>query len=372
MRNLFVKSGELSEVFPYRSKAIFAFQEIDGVDLCFFGMYVQEYGSECPDPNTRRVYIEFLDSVNFFQPKSFRTDIYHEILLGYMDFAKQLGYEWLHIWACPPPSGENYIFFGHPPDQKVPDSLRLQRWYTNVLRKGKSENIVVGYKNILEQYKDDVLSQGSIETKEANVAAVARLPYFDEDYWPYFFEETIGKMDEKLKSAKSRQKRSSCKRKTKKQNDNNAAARMNRQRSGLRSKLFSTMAELSESFFSVQLHSAESAATLAVRLQRRFVTVTSFPLNFHSLQPIRDPDSLINNPILNGHSAFFDFARDNSYEFSSLRRAKFSTMLLLYELYNQEIKTEHYVCNVCELRVRTWYHCTVCEVGINQSFVVTN
>lgn len=49
----FVDTGEMPETFPYRTKALFAFEEIDGVDVCFFGMHVQEYGSECAFPNTR-------------------------------------------------------------------------------------------------------------------------------------------------------------------------------------------------------------------------------------------------------------------------------------------------------------------------------
>lgn len=44
---------EFPEQFPYRSKAMFVFEEIDGVDVCFFGMHVQEYGSDCLAPNTR-------------------------------------------------------------------------------------------------------------------------------------------------------------------------------------------------------------------------------------------------------------------------------------------------------------------------------
>jgi hypothetical protein len=48
-----VDTGEMSETFPYRTKALFAFEEIDGVDVCFFGMHVQEYGSDCSFPNTR-------------------------------------------------------------------------------------------------------------------------------------------------------------------------------------------------------------------------------------------------------------------------------------------------------------------------------
>lgn len=56
----FVDTGEMPETFPYRTKALFAFEEIDGVDVCFFGMHVQEYGSECPFPNTRSVHHHIL------------------------------------------------------------------------------------------------------------------------------------------------------------------------------------------------------------------------------------------------------------------------------------------------------------------------
>ena len=49
----FCPTGEFPESFPYRAKALFAFEEIDGADVCFFGMHVQEYGSECDPPNAR-------------------------------------------------------------------------------------------------------------------------------------------------------------------------------------------------------------------------------------------------------------------------------------------------------------------------------
>lgn len=48
-------AGEFPLEMPYRTKAMFVFEEIDGVDVCFFGMHVQEYSSDCPTPNTRCV-----------------------------------------------------------------------------------------------------------------------------------------------------------------------------------------------------------------------------------------------------------------------------------------------------------------------------
>lgn len=84
-------SGQLPESFPYRARAMFAFEEIDGTDVCFFGMHVQEYGSDCQQPNTRRVYVSYLDSVHFFTPRHLRTAVYHEILIGYLEHVGQIG-----------------------------------------------------------------------------------------------------------------------------------------------------------------------------------------------------------------------------------------------------------------------------------------
>lgn len=65
-------------------------------------MHVQEYGVGCPEPNARRAYIGYLDSVQFFQPRELRTPLYHELIIAYLEYCRNMGFIYAHIWACPP------------------------------------------------------------------------------------------------------------------------------------------------------------------------------------------------------------------------------------------------------------------------------
>ena len=94
----------------------------------------------------RRVYISYRDSVHFCQPRQLRTGVYHEILIGYLEYVKKLGFTTGHIWACPPSEGDDYIFHCHPPEQKIPKPKRLQEWYKKMLDKAVAERIVHDYK----------------------------------------------------------------------------------------------------------------------------------------------------------------------------------------------------------------------------------
>uniref|UniRef100_A0A7N9AR50 histone acetyltransferase n=1 Tax=Mastacembelus armatus TaxID=205130 RepID=A0A7N9AR50_9TELE len=350
MKSRFVDSGEMVESFPYRTKALFAFEEIDGVDVCFFGMHVQEYGSDCPFPNTRRVYISYLDSIHFFRPRMLRTAVYHEILIGYLEYVKKLGYVTGHIWACPPSEGDDYIFHCHPPDQKIPKPKRLQEWYRKMLDKAFAERIIHDYKDIFKQATEDRLTSAN------------ELPYFEGDFWPNVLEESIKELEQEEEERKKEENTASSemtegthidsknakKKNNKKTNKNKSSlSRANKKKPGmpnvandLSQKLYATMEKHKEVFFVIHLHAGPVINTLP---------------------PIMDPDPLLTCDLMDGRDAFLTLARDKHWEFSSLRRCKWSTMCMLVELHNQGQDRFVYTCNECKHHVETRWHCTVCE-----------
>ncbi|KAF7204814.1 histone acetyltransferase p300 isoform X1 [Nothobranchius furzeri] len=350
MKSRFVDSGEMSESFPYRTKALFAFEDIDGVDVCFFGMHVQEYGSDCPQPNQRRVYISYLDSVHFFRPRSLRTAVYHEILIGYLEYAKKLGYTTGHIWACPPSEGDDYIFHCHPADQKIPKPKRLQEWYKKMLDKAVAERIVHDYKDIFKQATEDRLTSAK------------ELPYFEGDFWPNVLEESIKELEqeeeerkreenstsnESIDDTKSDSKNAKKKNNKKTSKNKGSLSRSNKKKPGmpnvsndLSQKLYATMEKHKEVFFVIRLIAGPMA---------------------NALPPIIDPDPLMACDLMDGRDAFLTLARDKHLEFSSLRRAKWSSMCMLVELHNQSQDRFVYTCNECKHHVETRFHCTVCE-----------
>ncbi|XP_078140564.1 CREB binding protein b isoform X2 [Centroberyx gerrardi] len=350
MKSKFVDSGEMVESFPYRTKALFAFEEIDGVDVCFFGMHVQEYGSECPFPNTRRVYISYLDSIHFFKPRLLRTAVYHEILIGYLEYVKKLGYVMGHIWACPPSEGDDYIFHCHPLDQKIPKPKRLQEWYRKMLDKAFAERIIHDYKDIFKQATEDRLT------------SAYELPYFEGDFWPNVLEESIKELEQEEEERKKEENTASCetpegahadsknakKKNNKKTNKNKSSvSRANKKKPGmpnvandLSQKLYATMEKHKEVFFVIHLHAGPVINTLP---------------------PIMDPDPMLTCDLMDGRDAFLTLARDKHWEFSSLRRCKWSTMCMLVELHNQGQDRFVYTCNECKHHVETRWHCTVCE-----------
>jgi hypothetical protein len=172
--------------YPVRSKCIALFQEIHGIDTLLFALYVFEYGDECAAPNRRRVYISYLDSVKYFEPKAYRSMVYQRVLIEYLKSVKARGYHTAHIWSCPPTPGDDYIFFCHPQHQLTPREDMLRAWYHTMLEKAKDEGIVMRTTNLYDEYFNKDISQNA-----GTSPSPTSLPYFEGDYIPGEIENII-------------------------------------------------------------------------------------------------------------------------------------------------------------------------------------
>ncbi|CAF1567134.1 unnamed protein product [Rotaria magnacalcarata] len=219
--------------FPYRAKTIFAFQEIDGVEVAFFGMHVQEYDEHCPAPNTRRVYISIFDTGDFW-------------------------------------------------------SITIEA-------------------TIKEFDQQDEDSDHPIESEVSNKRKCANA---DE-------KKNLKRMKTQEELAKSQMP--PC--------------------TDLKSKIFSTMEKTKEAFFVICLHNPIATSPPAVN----------------------DTDVPIECDLMDTRDAFLSFSCDRNLEFSSLRRAKFSTMAFLSEIHASKTENPTYNCNNCRQQCGVHYHCTRCE-----------
>lgn len=358
------RSEGFPDRFPYRSKAVFAFEILKDPDtgisteVCFFGLYVQEYGTNCQQPNQRRVYIAYLDSVHFFQPRHLRTSVYYEILLGYLQYVKRLGYTMAHIWACPPSEGDDYIFHCHPVEQKIPKPKRLQDWYKTMLNHGNEEGTVYSYKDIFNQAKDDALD------------TPMKLPYFEGDYWPRIIDECIvsAEKDEEIDKRKQQEETANVsdddtfqtddglpvkkqqKSSSKKKNNLKKSAQNSKKKGGLITgnpivdRLFQQLEKHRDVFFTIKLFSPHDEQIVVGQKPK-----------------IEDPDPLINCELMDTRDNFLAKSREEHWEFSQLRRAVWSTLNFCYTLHiqEQEGKGLGYTCNLCEQPAI--FHCNTCD-----------
>ncbi|XP_072953794.1 probable histone acetyltransferase HAC-like 1 [Typha angustifolia] len=408
--------------FPYKSKAVLLFQRIEGVEVCLFGMYVQEFGSECAFPNQRRVYLSYLDSVKYFRPEirttsgeALRTFVYHEILIGYLEYCKNRGFTSCYIWACPPLKGEDYILYCHPEIQKTPKSDKLREWYLAMLRKASKENIVVDLTNLYDHFFTII---GECKAK----VTAARLPYFDGDYWPGAAEDMINQLrqeeDDRKHQKKGKTKKIITKRALKAAGQADLSGNASKD-ALLMQKLGETIYPMKEDFIMVHLQHACTHCCLLMVSGTRWVCnqCKNFqlcdkchdadqrreerdrhPINSrekHMLYPVeiddvpldtKDKDEILESEFFDTRQAFLSLCQGNHYQYDTLRRAKHSSMMVLYHLHNPTAPAFVTTCNVCHHDIETGqgWRCEVCpefdvcnacyqkEGGINHPHKLTN
>jgi E1A/CREB-binding protein len=388
--------------FPYRCKCLVVFQNLDGVDVVLFALYVYEHGEDNAPPNQRVVYISYLDSVHFMRPRKIRTFIYHEILIAYVDYVRRKGFSSIHIWACPPLKGDDYIFYSKPKNQKTPRDDRLRQWYIEMLVECQKRSIVGRLTNMYDEYFHD---------NKKHDATI--LPYLEGDYFPGEAENIIKELEEG-----GGKKKGSGAKKSKKKNGNTAnnkdTAKDSKSKKTRASscedetdkscksdeadpvmvKLGDTIKPMKESFIvayllwdgvkednkvvpkAIEEARKERKEKEAARSKKRDSAgqprssspnpgnIPNFVKDSHgrTVKVIDDDGEDLDCEFFNNRQSFLNLCRGNHYQFDELRRAKHTSMMVLWHLHNRDAPKFVQQCAACsrEIVSGTRHHCPTC------------
>jgi E1A/CREB-binding protein len=326
VRNHFRLNGhEYPEHVTYTSKAILVFQQIDGVEVCLFSMYVQEYNHDCGlSSNVNRTYIAYLDSLGYFRPRHARTSVYQQLVIAYLAFAKIRGFTHAHIWACPTTRGGDFIYWCHPVYQRNPSKDRLLSWYRSVIDAAREKHVAFG---------QDTFWSTHFEPLQLGLSSAQLPPFFSGDYWPAELDRVVAMPQ----------------RRAKKKTTETIVDTDVKSRDAIKTNIYHSVFSSRDSLFVIPLqptcHSC-SAVLVNVAYWEKANQVCcdaclpvgaadcfkrqDLPL-FVTAQAA-DDDPEVTCPFLDKRTEMLKNCEINHYQFDTFRRAKYSTMMLLHHI----------------------------------------
>lgn len=300
-----VKTFRTIHHVAYIDCSLYMFLETDdGVDVSFFAVYFQLYGDDCDESMRKSVYISFIDSIKLL-PDDCRRKFHHFVLLGLLAYWKTQGYERVFIWSVPSEPHNDYIFHKKPPPKtneiliskssSLPQK-KLNEWYREIFSLGNKYHIIESYSNFTKYFKE-------------NVKSLHQIPYYQGDLWS---SKMIDSISELKKDMIKLQYNTSRKHKLSKKCKNGKICKPNLEGFDMRAAVWEKMEEqidaLGSDYFCLILSEHEDPTTQITQIEY---------------------SDFIKPSIFSDRLDLTDFLWSHNLEFSSMRRATYSTQYLL-------------------------------------------
>ncbi|KAF1777243.1 CBP histone acetyltransferase [Phytophthora cactorum] len=385
--------------YQYLSRGLYLFQKHEGMEVCLFTIYAQEFGDDCElEANRRSVYIAYLDSVRYLKPTSARTAAYHLIMLAYFDYVRRHGFSRVHIWSCPPQKRISYVFWCRPSFQKTPSAEHLRRWYNNLLTKAKEYGIVKDWTTLYDRYFSESVcgpsgngestpSASFVSVKEESGVGVSTRgttvlsvnpdelvwpanqlpPIFDGDIIPSELERILGR----IISRNEKQKRASENKKLATRGKNSSVARAGGKLSfggvitRIKEEVTTDLPQVATRSLQVDVKVREvfSKCQFAIQRLKNDLLVVDLEVvddensevegaGFAGERRLKGchPETLVPSwyeqvpRFFSSRFMFHQLCSLAGYQFDSLRRAKHSTMMMVHHYFNEQVAQLNVFC----------------------------
>jgi E1A/CREB-binding protein len=291
--------------------------------------------------------------------------------------------------------GDDYIFYAKPEDQKTPRDSRLRQWYIEMLIECQKRNIVGKVTNMYDLY---------FANEKLDATAV---PYLEGDYFPGEAENIIRMLEEGGKKGSNGGKKKKSKSAISKGNTGTRSSGLDEEallmsgmmdgaksfkdldRDQVMVKLGETIQPMKESFIvaflnwsganeedlvvpeaiekaRIEYNASKDDGDLAGSKRDAIGSVrdvASFVGSGAPIKVIDDDAEDLDCEFLNNRQAFLNLCRGNHYQFDEVRRAKHTSMMILWHLHNRDAPKFVQQCVACNREILSGkrYHCNTCS-----------